>query len=297
MMLASLYIIAMPTLYSAMTSYVPILDPSIVFNPGPYGSEGNVRQCGTRASYNVPYGPGGFNAGWGVLVDSRRIGYGGSIAIAAYVENEGLRKYYERYKDQYVAAGEDSRCKHVPRSACPPLMRPSTLEYYGYYHNLSAPLLDIQTWGTASDGLPNVWLCNGMILQTEDLHSGNVTGICNAGGDGYQWGFSFLLLFFTCLLQFLWGAIMYGLWLQARRGAGAERSQAAENMAEKPSVLASAVAMVSQAEQQYGEDIKGWTSKELEKVVWKGPDTSTSHLLRSSDHRASIMVCSHHVAL
>ena len=273
MILTTAYIIAMPTMYSAMTSYAPVYYP---FVQSVYHGDFT---CDVPESQSTVYGNAGFFAGWGVVLDTERLGLNPQITIAAYDTQHPLRLYYERHISDYIAAAEDERCVGVPRSECPLLAKNSTLDVFGDQKDVTSPLLDIQTWGSNhTTGLPDVWLCDTRIVKTKDIDITlsstphiNTIITCNAINK-YQWGFSFLLLFIVCVLQFIWAAMMYELWIEARRNDNSrvERSQSAQNVADKPSLLVSAVAIVSQAKQQYGKGIKVWSSEELNNSVWNG---------------------------
>lgn len=155
--------------------------------------------------------------------------------------------------------------------------------------HLDSPLLNIEIWGVDNaTGLPRGWLCDGIAVMTsnfsnfktdlEGLYSANATGFCQAGSE-YQWGFSFLLVFITCVFQLLYAISMYSLWIEARRNSSTALRGWREvyapgdfrwRGADWPSVMSHAVNMVRQAEEGYGEEIKSWSAKRLDKVIWRG---------------------------
>jgi len=169
-------------------------------------------------------------------------------------------------------------------------------------------MLDIQLVGTTS-GLADLWACDTAALRTEwftnygDSQTANVTAYCSAGSN-YQWGFSFLLLFFVCIAQCLFAIIMYSLWidakwhLQTRTGMyrkATPKGWAAWETADYSSTLSHATNIVRQAEDAYG-DVTSWSASKLDRVVWRGrkgmraPDRSASiadEMAESFDHDES----------
>jgi len=171
---------------------------------------------------------------------------------------------------------------------CPHLAKPSVITFgTNYTIDLDPPMLDIRVFGTnETSGLPNAWLCNGLALPTVDFsnyeHSGhyNVTGLCQAG-NVYEWGFSYLLLLFTCIAQSLFAIIMYALWFEVRRNSTTVTRRTKKVWAngvvewekdDYPSVMSHATEMVRQAEEAYGEGVKTWSAVELDNIVWKGKE-------------------------
>lgn len=197
---------------------------------------------------------------------------------------------YNKYKQNYVDAANIPACYNstdsINLSECPPLAIPSGFDEGGATLELDAPLLNIQVFGdNETSGLPNVWLCDGLVLPTikfanYEYASGspNITAFCQAG-NVYQWGFSYLLLFFVCILNFIFAVIMYALWIEARhesvtttrmvRGAVASGGREWEK-ADYPTIMSHATNMVKQAEDAYGDQVRSWTAKKLDEVVWEG---------------------------
>jgi hypothetical protein len=150
-----------------------------------------------------------------------------------------------------------------------------------YIVNFSAPMLNIQTWGVNNKtGAPNYWLCDTIILNADSLNTGtNVTGLCTAS-TSYQWGFSFIILIIICVLNFTFTIVMYGLRIEARRHkpvslnehAGSDSGDASGliTLTDAPSLLRDVILIASNAENQYGEEVKGWSSAKLDECVWKG---------------------------
>lgn len=150
--------------------------------------------------------------------------------------------------------------------------------------HLDPPLLDIQLWGTnATTGRPNYWLCAGRIINVHDFDTGNVTGICNAvpnvfTGTSYMWGFSFLLLFLVCVLNLVFAAIVYGLWIDARRCSLTPQRWRKKSFPNEvvqwkavdyPSTMTSVMTIAAQARAAHGDQVFEWNSHELNKTLWR----------------------------
>ena len=82
MAIASLYVAAMPTLFSAMTGYAALFAPSLEMPPAGFGGNWNCDDLGGCSIYPCGgAGPGdaangdGLVPGWGVLIDSMRVDY------------------------------------------------------------------------------------------------------------------------------------------------------------------------------------------------------------------------------
>lgn len=311
MVLATLYIICMPSLFSATTGYAAVYGPSILL-PSPHA--GNVTCELGGCELIACGGPGspavlglGLRPGWGMAMDSWRIdcvsngfcttshNFSDFMAVIASSTDQRnpadpIIDYYNAYKPRYEAAANDPRCRQLNDSNsfvdCPPLAYPSQMNATwvpipNYVVNFSAPMLNIQTWGLNNKtGAPNYWLCDEVILNADSLDTGNnVTGLCTAS-TSYQWGFSFIILIIICALNFTFAIVMYGLWIEARNHksvglneyAGGDSGDASGSMTrtDAPSLLKDVMLIASNAEKQYGEEVKGWSSEKLHQRVWKG---------------------------
>lgn len=293
----TIYIVCMPSLFSAMTGYAATYSPAMLvpFNPG--GFSGNA-SCGAGGCQQVPCGVKdlgrGLRPGWGVVRDSWRYECWQPDCNTTdpwninqdLVPSDGVgwklyQAYYDKYKDRYDSATQDRRCTNLTTGRvfadCPPLELSS--QFNGV--NLSAPLLNMNPWGSnTSTGMPNYWLCDTLILSTASITSGtNVTGTCTANAS-YQWGFSFLILFIVCILDFAFALLMYSLWVVARRqkprtlhrDTEAGDEVASIDLSEPPSLLRDVMVIASNAENRYGEEVKGWSTAKLEQRIWKGRD-------------------------
>lgn len=111
-------------------------------------------------------------------------------------------------------------------------------------------------------------------------------GICTSGLY-YQWGFSFLLLFIVAVLNLIFAAMLYGLWIDARRNGNvrgamevveARRSAQGNDpltryrMVNTPSHLRNVLNMADQAERCYGRDVREWPSWKLREKIWSGEE-------------------------
>ena len=110
------------------------------------------------------------------------------------------------------------------------------------------------------------WACGERVFDAKDLGqrgddvSGTIAGLCRAG-NGYAWGFSFLLTFLTSILNLAFVLLMYALWLGVRRH-DISSSETGE--------FKDAVMMVTLAQRQYGGKIGEWSSSTLQKEIVEG---------------------------
>jgi len=170
---------------------------------------------------------------------------------------------------------------------CPHLAKPSVLNRgTSFTMHLDPPMLDIRVFGTnETSGLPNGRVCNHLALPTVEFVNyeyslyNNVTRLCQAG-NVYEWGFSYLLLLFTCIAQSLFAVIMYALWLEVRRNSVTvmRRTKFEANgvvwweKEDYPSVISHATEMVRQAEEGYREEVRTRSARKLDTTVWKGKE-------------------------
>ena len=107
-------------------------------------------------------------------------------------------------------------------------------------------------------------ICGERVFEAAHLphgdFSGTVAGLCRAG-NGYAWGFSFLLTFLTSVLNLGFVLLMYALWFGVRRHGGPWSETGA---------FKDAVMMVTLAQKQYGGKIGEWSSRTLQKEVVEG---------------------------
>ena len=296
--LTTLYIVSFPTLFSAMTGYASVSAPSIEIPPHyGYSCEGlgncTVINCGGPGASGLSGGEG-LQGGWGYVGDPLRFSYIPPFYITIEDTNanasdaKSIVEYYGKYKAAYDAASVDPACHNVSSLVdCPATNIPSTIGFAGgsYPVNLEPPLLDINLWGiNETSGIPNFWVCKNLALTTASFndfgwtYSWNVTSYCTAGST-YQWGFSFLLLFIVCVLNFFFAATMYGLWIEAHRHRKFRPKREKKvwpsgkvewRDSHYPSMLSSATNIVRQAEKHYGDAVTSWSSRQLDDVVWRG---------------------------
>jgi len=142
-----------------------------------------------------------------------------------------------------------------------------------------APFNDAAAWGTnkpftpsrAAGAMPAAWVCDNRIFMASDFDPmpgfswPNVTGVCEAAGAGYRWGFSYHLLLAVCVLNLVAAVTMYTLWLFGTgHAAGTRRAR------EGPSSLRAAVDIIDQARRIYGDAaVNGtWSAHEMrEKII------------------------------
>ncbi|KAJ4146870.1 hypothetical protein LMH87_001429 [Akanthomyces muscarius] len=264
--------------------------------------------CSITPCWSTP-SPDGLLAAWGTVHDQNRKNSPIQSLLMPvpirYKDTSNVVAYYERYKADYNAAAKDPRCQNSTTGLnvtmltdCGPLNKTSeirdSLNSAGSSSRmikLDAPMLNIEVWPfDEATNMPSAWLCNDLIIKTADLNSHkNVTGICTSVNSNYQWGFSYLILLIVCILHLLFAVIMYALWLEARRcsvdaisawrrtplrcgadDASLKTQDLVRKAAARPSIMTSAIAIVSQAEQHYGANVSSWTNSKLNKRVWRG---------------------------
>lgn len=124
------------------------------------------------------------------------------------------------------------------------------------YSNLTGPLSQYTKYSH--------WFCAETMVSTANLtkwEGASVTAYCQAAGNKYVWSFSFLLAFIVLVAQLLVALMMYGLWLCFCRQAG---------LHDEISELKDAVTMVTQAQQQHGDNLASWNAPTLRRRVLKG---------------------------
>lgn len=313
MLVCSAYIVAIPTLFSAMTGYVAVSSPSIETPPAldtqseQDGIEANwncARQgnCSITPCWSAP-SPAGLLAAWGTVHDQNRKNspiQSLLMPIPMFQKDSStVVEYYKRYKADYDVAARDTHCQSsmsAPNAAvlagCGPLNKTSEIRDSRNAGEgmitVDAPMFNIEVWPVdEATKMPSAWLCSGLTIKTADLNSHkNVTGICTSVSSNYQWGFSYMILLIVCIMHLAVSVILYCLWLEANRcKVAASRTTAPPSSAEddslsnqdlvhkaaiQPSILASAIAIVGQAERHYGAEMGTWTNHKLNSKVWRG---------------------------
>lgn len=302
MLLATVYITSIPTLFSAMTGYAPIYSPtmlqasnhskdliglyrSICLAPDGPDPGCTTTQCGGLGS---SFGTG-LQPGWGYLADLERFSepLSSDVAFSNVMAGSDAIQVFSTYWNEnttsYNAAMTDPQCSDWSYPSCTPLQKSSRIDINAIETTpapitFSPPLLNLQRWYLNASGIPSYWACNEYILDTNDLYNGNVTGTCTAS-DNYQWGFSFLLLFIVSVMNFLVAILLYALWLEATMCGRTGYKEPSKKhgyledswkSAQTPTVAGDAVAVVKQMETHYGTDVGEWTSYELDTVIWRG---------------------------
>lgn len=292
--LCTLYIAAMPTLFSAMTGYAAISTPSIEAVNGFYRGHASPELCaeagiGIGNCTILPCGSS-LQPVWAIVWDSARYGQDEPY----WVVEEGFHEphppseytYYMAHESDYLAAAGIPECSHYYNGSslddCAPLQKFSRIHdpFDLRFTELEPPLLNIDVLGKNAQGAPKALVCGGFPFFTKDINAvgeNAVSALCTAGSS-YQWGFSFLLLLIVSILNLAFAATMYGLWVDVRRKgdlktkresvlASGRREDCPMNT---PSSLRSALDISRQAEVQYGKDVHDWPSWKLDRVVWRG---------------------------
>ena len=202
---------------------------------------------------------------------------------------------YNKYKDDYLAAASSPNCVsnrvNTSLTDCAPLNKSSTFSRTTLHDGqhpvaLAPPVLNIEVLGTEASGAAKAFICNldgffgsnPVFFYTRQINKEGPDGIsalCTSAAY-YQWGFSFLLLFIVCILNLLFAATMYGLWIDTRRDTNIQAVETDFSATDRvrgatyPNHLRSVLEITSQAEKEYGEQIRKWPSWKLDKVVWRG---------------------------
>jgi hypothetical protein len=166
---------------------------------------------------------------------------------------------------------------------CAPLQKSSRIAdpFDRGFTELEPPLLHIEVLGKNAQGAPKAFVCSDLAFFTKDINEvgeNGVSALCIAGSS-YQWKFSFLLLLIVSILNLIFAATMYCLWVDVRRKGElktVEESVPAYGGGRKhrplntPNNLRSALDIAEQAELQHGKDVHDWPSWKLDTVVWRG---------------------------
>lgn len=265
--------------------------------------------CNTLNGYEPPGVPGSLAPVWGYWHDARRtihnIEYAAVLAVSPNPQHvDPVREYYEQYRDRYAAAerdcwrGEPPDYASLDLTTCPVLNQHSTFNNYVQ----PSPMLNLEVYSPpdATHGYTH-WACGdydtpftSQQLLEDPSNSPNL-GVCRSNGE-YLWGFSYQLLFVTSVFQLVFALIMFALWIEAHRHLWPARKatkeaaalkaaragtlhfttfkrrprDAVREAADHPDVYNSAFALVSQARQQYGDDIFTWSDEQRTEVIWRG---------------------------
>lgn len=294
--LCTLYIAAVPTLFSAMTGYASISAPSIEIVNGFHREGASPEYCTDVGNCTIlPCGPS-LQPVWAIVWDSARYGQQEPYWVteeAAHGQPVALEyTYYMAHSSDYLAAATIPECNKNYNSSslddCAPLQKSSRIANpfdYGSFITLDPPLLNIEVLGKNAQGAARAFVCSGAMNSvaffTRNINQGGdngVSALCTAGSK-YQWGFSFLLLLIVSILNLAFAATMYGLWIDVRRNGDLKTIDEPDPASARgegtrplntPSNLRSALDISKQAELQYGKDVHDWPSWKLNRVVWRG---------------------------
>ena len=288
---ATLYIIAMPSLFAAMTGYTSHFAPFLDYTDLTNSSLGLVDCFGvilpvwgrvqpltsvteSLASFNTyevwdsdttPY-EYIISEGFPILT---------STGGPTWIEPHSLTSVsvdYKEHRSVYEACPRElsiSACPEANRETY--LLQPWEADWTSQNNITIRPpmpgILPLQGVDTEPSQCTH-WLCRDHVISTTDLDKfdkngfsiGAATRLCRAGL-GYAWGFSFLFTFTVCILNLSFVLIMYALWIDVSWRA---------NTTQRSSEFRDAAILISSAERQYGSDISEWSSKDLKKVVREG---------------------------
>ena len=190
---------------------------------------------------------------------------------------------YERYNGQiYSHCPADLDISHCHSADIPTALYTAFTDGWSWYSKNStspqsggiktipAPAPGIIPYPQATADSPSIyshWACAENVIAVKDMtgipgaYGSKAAGLCRAG-NGYAWGFSFLLTFVVCVLNFFFVLLMYGLWFGGRRHR-AKQDGGSDGFKD-------AVTMVAAAQAQYGVDINHWNMASLNKGIVKG---------------------------
>ncbi|KAK5133571.1 hypothetical protein LTR08_007610 [Meristemomyces frigidus] len=258
----TVYIIAMPTLFSAMTGYTSYYAPWVLLDQAD-SSNASVTSANTNSMIDCG---ASLSPAWGLMGLYRAENGEGRGVWNEPINYEGYYDwidYYHRYASIYAECPSTLNLSTCAAANISTYVQPSPKLATSEKLALQAPMPGIITWPDEAPRYTH-WDCGGSIIETAWLAqaSGNATGVCQAGAR-YAWGFSFQLTLVVALLTMVFALIMCGLSLEAKpRG---RRAHAADH-----GVFKDAVTMVTQAQRQYGGRVGEWSAMTLQKEVVKG---------------------------
>ncbi|KAK3691325.1 hypothetical protein LTR37_018686 [Vermiconidia calcicola] len=285
MAIATIYIIAMPSLIASMTGYTthyaPFLDYSNSLE-GPWWNNesdlglqdcfGSLQPVWGRVQTlrdEKPLGPEKWVVTDSLITESVPIIAEGVPYASSYIAGPTWIDYYHRYRSVYDACPPKlniSDCAEANRTTY--LLQPWEWDWTGLdnvtilppmpgilpYQSASTPPSDITRWICALEEFQKSDLSR---LRENDIPSAGLAVICRAG-TGFVWGFSFLLTFMVCSMNLIFVLIMYALWVETLRHP-------------VPSAAVShfkdAAIMISSAQKEYGVDCTEWDAKDLKRIV------------------------------
>lgn len=283
MTLTTVWIIAMPTLISAMTGYTarfaPFVDLGLSdFNGTFTWTNSALTDC--MDSFAPVWGQLEQNdaatdfiplAGYWPIVDDPKQN---TIAGPEWVE------YYNRYFDPIY-----SQCpERLNISGCSAAQeRTYLVTHYGTdfttnetipipapgiikYPEFRNPVSKYRWWNCNEYLIDAMQLINFPDFATPPTQDA-LTGMCRSGS-GYVWGFSFLLTLVASVLHLIFVLVLYALWMDVGRHWRARKGQ--RGKLENIGQFKDAVQMVVSAQRHYGTGIAEWDAASLEKEIMKG---------------------------
>ncbi|KAK3703693.1 hypothetical protein LTR37_014271 [Vermiconidia calcicola] len=287
MAVATMYIIAMPSLIASMTGYTshyaPFLDYSNMMSGNdshrsPQDCFGAIQPVWGRVQA-IRSEPGGL---WKPPFEFEVWSSDSSLPEYQPILEDGVllnqvsapkyMDYYHRYRSVYDVCASKlniSDCAEADRTTYLLQLWVSDEETGWVNTTILPPMPGIVPYQSVSTPLSESlhWICSDEEFQKSDLGQvdeyDNPVGlavICRAG-TGFVWGFSFLLSFMVCSMNLIFVLIMYALWVGTLRHP-------------VPSAAVShfkdAAIMISSAQKEYGVDCAEWDAKDLKRIVVRG---------------------------
>ncbi|KAK3629463.1 hypothetical protein LTR56_018002 [Elasticomyces elasticus] len=270
------YIVAMPTLLSAMTGYTSMYFPYLL-ELTTLGGNGTVDCQGAFApAYGKVVMPNSHSAETFVLSYDHPPE---SDLSTPWIE------YYEQYQNIYAQCSDPLNVTDCPAANITTQIDHPTYVSIDYGCDgppcddqknvtMPAPMPGFLSWPMGKGRAYTHWLCGNSDVfipwrngaDSQERMKGQLLGtndedifapICRSGSK-YAWGFSYLLSFITAILNLAAASIMCAMWVSVRR-VQAEQG-----------TLKDALVMVTQAGRDYGERVGEWNAKTLLAEVENG---------------------------
>ncbi|KAL5392395.1 hypothetical protein DPSP01_000904 [Paraphaeosphaeria sporulosa] len=249
MLIATLYVLAFPTLMAAMTGYITTYEPYVMDEGRSLVPWKDVR----RVEY--------------VVRDSERVGFYGGELVSATGDDElarALANYSRYYLDVFPGRPAFESTILPPDSLLTRTVQrntSSTFVFNSSTTHLSPPTLRI-TFGlprgpysasTPSPGLPYPYYTltpgttaarQAPYYPADFIHA---RGSCKPS-ETYQWGFSYIFLFMVSIFNFVWSCIMAGMWMDVRTRSRMYRA------GRRPGLLRSILDFAAAMREEVGEE-------------------------------------------
>ncbi|KAF2250987.1 hypothetical protein BU26DRAFT_562948 [Trematosphaeria pertusa] len=250
MLLATLYVLAFPTLMAAMTGYITTYKPYVE------DYEHNLIEWEKVSP--IQY----------IIEDSHRVG-NYSKPLLATDDDPDLTNAVRNYTDHYMyeilfLRDPDGPSNPEPRSFTFSGSGLTVFVFDGTVTELDSPTLNITYFtngsetGSISPGLTRYFYSLSSDRQGDRYNASYIHthGSCKPS-ETYQWGFSYIFLFMVSIFNFIWSCIMVGMWLDVCRGSRMYKS------GRRPGLLRSVMDISTVIKEELGEEAERMEEKEL----------------------------------